>query len=803
VFPQDEWNLYGFDGTYLEIYRGYYSFTGMSHNTALDFDATTSPSSAPGWSGCAVSPDYSSFSIKRRGFPVTSNAYRIILHDWDDDVYVYVNGNYVTSYGCCANGTNTTAWTGFLDANSTVEFRCSEYGGYELLSFSIEEVSPLSIVSNTTGMMAGDACSPLGFPITVESYIGYTSADIDFTAISENTSIITNNINYIEDWWGNLTIYVNMGGTAGVTNFQLVATDPVGNTDTLDYVVMGYPCAPVLLSTSSSLSCGAVSDTLSFQIFDANAAIDYTFNSLWSSNQNAIVNSDVQLISTLPVDSVFPNGITYYGTQYLVSITYSGYDTWSSIVLDLQNPNNGYIYELVSSVGRSIDYSSPVLYSAFPSIEVAADPVTCDAVVNWNVVEQIPSSYFGPGSDYVTNFTNSGIFYVAANGYGVTRFGLTGNAGADGSGSINYGSTNYTAPSGRSYIIFYEMGQEIYGDPGINNILIVEGSETGAYLTYDAVMYNSTAILENLSGSSHIFFAATLGSAPASWVGNSTYSVSTMVSVGQRFADALDATRTASAGNPMNLSLINSSMEVETAYMSSVMLPNFYAITTDYYTNWLGEAIGIGDGGYDMYDGGNFIVTNYNNFYNFSDTGIPYTYGAVTLGGPPSTSTYSLVAYDDCAFDLTFSTPSGTAFPVGTTTVTVTATDGSGNTNSISFDVVVSGTTVSYYADADLDGYGAGSLLQFCQEPGAGYVSNNTDCDDTDAAIYPNATEVCDNADQDCDGTADDGLVFIDYFVDTDNDGYGAGAAFNACANPGAGYVLTSWCNGSMWKQRR
>lgn len=60
----------------------------------------------------------------------------------------------------------------------------------------------------------------------------------------------------------------------------------------------------------------------------------------------------------------------------------------------------------------------------------------------------------------------------------------------------------------------------------------------------------------------------------------------------------------------------------------------------------------------------------------------------------------------------------------------------------------------SWYVDADGDGYGKfdGSVTFSTNQP-SGYVSNNTDCDDTVAAINPAATELNDDqVDSDCDG---------------------------------------------------
>jgi hypothetical protein len=58
------------------------------------------------------------------------------------------------------------------------------------------------------------------------------------------------------------------------------------------------------------------------------------------------------------------------------------------------------------------------------------------------------------------------------------------------------------------------------------------------------------------------------------------------------------------------------------------------------------------------------------------------------------------------------------------------------------------------------------------------------DCDDDDPAAYPGAVELCDDVDQDCDGTADNG-VETTYYLDHDGDGYGVNSdTVEACAAP-------------------
>lgn len=68
-----------------------------------------------------------------------------------------------------------------------------------------------------------------------------------------------------------------------------------------------------------------------------------------------------------------------------------------------------------------------------------------------------------------------------------------------------------------------------------------------------------------------------------------------------------------------------------------------------------------------------------------------------------------------------------------------------------------------YYADADNDGYGDPAAKQeSCSGAPAGYVADNTDCNDANAAIHPGATEVANNGiDENCNGMADDSTFCV------------------------------------------
>jgi hypothetical protein len=90
----------------------------------------------------------------------------------------------------------------------------------------------------------------------------------------------------------------------------------------------------------------------------------------------------------------------------------------------------------------------------------------------------------------------------------------------------------------------------------------------------------------------------------------------------------------------------------------------------------------------------------------------------------------------------------------------------------------------TWYKDSDGDGYGDIDRTKYTCDVPAGYVAGNTDCDDGESSTHPNATEYCDNVDNDCDGSEDELDDVVDpirWYLDGDDDGYGTTAYLERC----------------------
>lgn len=94
-------------------------------------------------------------------------------------------------------------------------------------------------------------------------------------------------------------------------------------------------------------------------------------------------------------------------------------------------------------------------------------------------------------------------------------------------------------------------------------------------------------------------------------------------------------------------------------------------------------------------------------------------------------------------------------------------------------------------SDTDGDGY---VECDFSAEAWSGppNVIGSDDCGPTNRFANPDAVEVCDNADNNCDGAIDEEggeITYQSWYVDLDGDDFGTGDGESRCSDPGVGYA--------------
>ena len=93
----------------------------------------------------------------------------------------------------------------------------------------------------------------------------------------------------------------------------------------------------------------------------------------------------------------------------------------------------------------------------------------------------------------------------------------------------------------------------------------------------------------------------------------------------------------------------------------------------------------------------------------------------------------------------------------------------------------------TWYADTDRDGFGNPGISVASVTKPAGFVADDTDCDDTNAGINPDALDLPgDGIDQNCDGIV---LAAPTWYADTDGDGFGDPASSVVSATQPAEFV--------------
>jgi len=102
----------------------------------------------------------------------------------------------------------------------------------------------------------------------------------------------------------------------------------------------------------------------------------------------------------------------------------------------------------------------------------------------------------------------------------------------------------------------------------------------------------------------------------------------------------------------------------------------------------------------------------------------------------------------------------------------------------------------SHYLDKDGDGYGvSGESKCLCAADGDFSAPTGGDCDDADKEKFPSNPEACDDKDNNCNGQIDEG-VQTTFFLDEDEDGFGASYSTQEACNAPEGFVAKAGdCN--------
>lgn len=97
----------------------------------------------------------------------------------------------------------------------------------------------------------------------------------------------------------------------------------------------------------------------------------------------------------------------------------------------------------------------------------------------------------------------------------------------------------------------------------------------------------------------------------------------------------------------------------------------------------------------------------------------------------------------------------------------------------------------AWFQDYDNDGYGNPHIYLVDTIAPVGYVSDSTDCNDSDATVHPGGTEICNGIDDNCNGIVDDDIpstVILNSSVTFG--GSGNDIAYSMDATPDGGYII-------------
>lgn len=203
-------------------------------------------------------------------------------------------------------------------------------------------------------------------------------------------------------------------------------------------------------------------------------------------------------------------------------------------------------------------------------------------------IVQSGDTYFGSGSSYFTNMY-PGLFILVAEQINTTGFKIIGNVGADGGGFASGYQYSILGTYFTDYTIFVKR---IYGagDPSVNHIIIVNNDGNGITHEISTNTNEDNDLISGLSGTTNrVDYLLT---AKSGGVMLTDEEISNIVI---QYLDIID-------GKNINDTL--SSLNTNYANITSGITDSIYYFSDFSYNNG-----SIEDGGSDMYDGGNMIIS--------------------------------------------------------------------------------------------------------------------------------------------------------------------------------------------------
>lgn len=744
--------------------------------------------------GCSVS---ASQPISVTGFPVATvspagpitlcQSSSINLSTISGYNYLWSNGATTQAISVNSSGTYSVVVSdnsGCSVTSSDVVISTSTLG-FENLVFS----ESMGSVTGTTAISSHETANGFDSDLLTMSGTGdvrITSASSGYAGASGSGNIFLTNIvgrNF-------LISDINTSGMTGLQlSFGIVKSTTASNgsdllvqysTDGINFTTMPYSLptgAGTAVWTLRSVTGLPASPTLSIQFIQTGTTTQYRIDDVIlisqdptpgisvSGNTNLCQGSTVQLTADAGASYVWSSGQTTQSITINTASDYSAAITATNGCTALTDPVSITANpELFNLIGGG-DYCSG---SPAPSIQLSGSQLNVNYQLKLNSID-IGTQF--PGTGGVVNFGQQ----VSSGNYTVVATYIPTSCTATMNGVINVNENPLPLEFGIT-------GNSTFCSGSVGTLLGLSGSQTG--VSYQLKRNGNAAGISVSGNGNSISFGqqmlpgsysvtATNEITLCSFTFNSTLTVSENNSPNVFALTGGGGICPGAAG--LNITLANSESGVNyelyefngttgvsfagtgsSVSFGEFNIPgNYYIIATDIATsctNIMSDTITISQLPVPTI----FSVTGGGNFCSVPDDGI-----AVGLNNSESGVEYSL--YNNLAYTGTVVTGTGSAMSFGNRTAeglyTVVATKiSSGCTSSMNGNANVVRDIASYwFIDSDNDGYGNPAVfVQDCLQP-SGYISNNTDCNDGNDLVNPDALEICGNSiDDDCDNAIDE-----------------------------------------------